>query len=194
MNGQRSKNSSKKNVFGFTIIELLTIITIISILTSIMFLNWKSVGEDLKLQQAANKLTQDIRKVSEMALSAKVIDEKNPAKNFVPAGGYGIHLRIHPSKEIFIFADCNDDKRFTPGNQCGSPGSKFEEKLSSLELAREIEIVNSDELDIVFKPPNPMVYINEASSGEETITIRLKSNPNKQKNIKINSAGLVYVE
>ena len=61
-----------RNNSGFTMIELFVVIAIISILSSVVFLNWRHGEQLFALQNSAYKLSQDIREIQEMTMSAKV--------------------------------------------------------------------------------------------------------------------------
>jgi prepilin-type N-terminal cleavage/methylation domain-containing protein len=180
---------------GFTLVELLTVLAIIFTLTSISFPFYRIAQKQYVLENAAQKLAQDIRKVQEMGMSAREItNPNNPSEKFIPKGGYGIYLKLNP-QEITIFADCNDDHQYTSGNVCGTPPNKFSEKIEDLNLESKVKLSSlspSWPLNITFKPPDPIVFIQGDSSA--AITISLENDPSKTKTIRINKAGLIYVE
>jgi prepilin-type N-terminal cleavage/methylation domain-containing protein len=180
---------------GFTLVELLTVLAIIFTLTSISFPFYRTAQKNYVLENAAQKLAQDIRRVEEMGMSAREITNPNdPREKIVPKGGYGIYLKLNP-QEIIIFADCNDDRQYTSGNVCGTFPRKFSEKIEDLNLESKVRLTNLSPLsplNITFKPPDPTIFIDGSDSA--TITISLESDPSKTKTIRINKAGLIYVE
>jgi prepilin-type N-terminal cleavage/methylation domain-containing protein len=180
---------------SFTLVELLIVIGIITILSSISFPFYRNAQKQYILESEAQKLAQEIRKVEEMGMSAKEItNPNNPSEKFVPSGGYGIYFKLGPQR-IIIFADCNNSHTYTPGNACGSIPNRFPEKIKDLNLDSRVRLAHlspSSPLDIVFKPPDPTVFINGGDLA--TITISLESDPSKTKKIIINKAGLIYVE
>jgi prepilin-type N-terminal cleavage/methylation domain-containing protein len=181
---------------SFTLVELLIVIGIITILSSISFPFYRNAQKQYILESEAQKLAQEIKKVEEMGMSAKEItNPNNPSEKFVPSGGYGIYFRLVPQR-IIIFADCDDSHTYTLAPPvCGTSPPRFFERIEDLNLDSRVRLANlspSSPLDIVFKPPDPTVFINGGDLA--TITIALESDPSKTKKIIINKAGLIYVE
>jgi len=54
---------------GFTLIELVTVVSVIIILSSLVFGNYQSSRDTLALDRAAQRLSQDLRRASELSLS-----------------------------------------------------------------------------------------------------------------------------
>lgn len=166
---------------AFTLVESLVTIFIIAILSLIVIPNYNSIRQQLALQRSAFKLSQDIRAVQEMAMSAKELGGE------IPAGGYGIYLRQGDS-DYLLYADTSPAN----GNEIYSGGDDIIE-IINLEKGVKIEDVSPASMSINFKPPDTSVSI---SGGEEeaVITISLESDPSRTRIIKVNKAGLIYVE
>lgn len=161
------------NQKGVTLIEFLVVTLVISILLGTIFAGYRGRNKELVLQRVASKLTADIERTREMAMSAQGVS----------AGGYGIHFRNNWSGQYVIFADENS-------NQARSAN----EDMSTIIIENDIVIeLSSNKLDIVFVPPVPDVYIDGAE-GNARIRVSIDGNPSKFKEIIVNSAGLVYVE
>ncbi|MCK5145890.1 prepilin-type N-terminal cleavage/methylation domain-containing protein [bacterium] len=68
-------NSSKKRIFkwkgesGFTLLELITVMVIVGIVTGVVSVSVDSVNEDMRLSNAANRALADIRHAQEMAMT-----------------------------------------------------------------------------------------------------------------------------
>ena len=58
----------KKN--GFSLVEILVVIFIVGLLSSIVFINYQEVRGQLALNRAAHQLLQDLRRAQEMSMSA----------------------------------------------------------------------------------------------------------------------------
>jgi len=160
---------------AFTLIELLVVTGIIILLSALVLPNYRTGESQLALQRSANKLAQDIRRAQEMAMSAKEFE------GVVPPGGYGINFQTNLTSYI-LFADLNNNKVFDSG-----------EAIETLSLERGVKISNlspTSPLTISFTPPDPTVNINPSNS----LAIITLSNNGQTKIIKVNKAGLIYVE
>lgn len=178
---------------GFTLTESLIVIAIIAILSVLVFPYYHPARKQLALQRSANQLAQDVRRAQGMALAAEEVGPSGA--KIIPEGGYGIYFKSTP-QEIIIFVDCNSNSHFDPGNVCGEPPNKFSEEIenigNNLESGVQISgLLPSSPLEIIFRPPDPVVVIN---GGEDNATITLISINGQTKSIKVNKAGLIYVE
>ncbi len=173
----------KKNK-GFTLIELLVTMVIIGILSSILFLGSRAEEKKLVLMRAAYVLTQDLREIQEMAMGAGEVSCNGDVTH-----SFGVYFhRVTLPDSYLIFADCNDNQH-----------KESKEVLREVKLGEGLRIQHIAPppvaLNIVFVPPDPMVYINGVESGAEgTISIWLEADPTRTKTIKINSAGRIEME
>jgi len=178
---------------GFTLVELLITIAIITILASVSFVGYGQRQKAVALQKEANILVSKIEEVREMAISARYFH------NDLPAGGYGIYFDSSSPNSYIIFADCDKDRFYDKtGTPCFDP-------INSTNHAEFIERINFEEgvyiktlpapVSITFKPPSPDVAIKTSSGLLDELTIKLGVTGSfKEKDIHFNSAGLVYVE
>lgn len=192
---------------GFTLVELLVSIFIIVLLAGIIFASYRTGGQQFALQRSANKLAQDIRRVQQMAMSAKEtnLGGQVPAgQEFVPKGGYGISFdTISSNSSYMIFADCNENRQYTSGNVCVS--DSYPEDVETIELEKGVQIKDiqkegggsPDRIDITFVPPDPEIHIVPPAGGEPSwceIILVLIADSSKTKTITINKAGLIEIE
>jgi prepilin-type N-terminal cleavage/methylation domain-containing protein len=170
---------------GFTLVELLTVLAIIFTLTSISFPFYRTAQKQYILENAAQKFVQDIRRAQEMAISARIC---GPCGNKVPPG-YGIYLH-QGNTSYFIYADTNPAQ----GNEIYDGGDVIIETIS-FEGGVFIKNVNPSSLSINFQPPDPKIsIIGPPSVDEVSIVLSLLTDNSKTKTIKLNKAGLIYVE
>jgi prepilin-type N-terminal cleavage/methylation domain-containing protein len=165
---------------GFTLVELLTVLAIIFTLTSISIPFYRTAQKQYVLEDAVQKLAQDIRRVEGMGMSAKKL-QGAPA-NF--QGGYGIRLEENHSNYI-LFADFNNNRDYDSGEEIETPSLGQNLQISSLSPGSP--------LTIVFVPPDPKVIINPSDSLA-SITVEVIGISGLQRTIKVNKAGLIYVE
>ena len=172
---------------GFTLIEMLTVLAIIFTLTSISFPIYRITQQEYILENAAQKLAQDIRRVQEMAISTRICEICSPKK--VPPG-YGVYLQEN-SFSYIIYADTNPEQ----GNEFYDDADTIIE-IVPLDNRIFIKSLVPSPLSINFRPPDPLVRIGNSSQtlNEGSITISLSNDTSKTKMIKINRAGLIYGE
>jgi len=181
---------SRKNG-GFSLTELLVVIAVVGILAAIIFPYYGSVRKQLSLQRSANKLVQDIRRVQGMALSAEEVGGE------IPEGGYGMYLKKNPSpqKSYILFADKDSNCKYTP-----AAGTGKEERIEEISFEEGVKIkdLSANYINIIFQPPEPGTYLKDNDGNDlgplVTIEICLIDDELKSKTIKINKAGLIYVE
>jgi len=163
---------------SFTLAELLVVSGIILLMSAIIFPNYRAGEQEFALQRSAHKLSQDLRRAEELALSAKAY----PGAPSSFKGGYGVNFQIN-STLYTLFADLNDNKVFDPGEDLEIPNLEKKVKISGL---------SASPLNVVFLPPDPQVFISGGSEAQ--ITISLETNPQKTKIIKVNQAGLIAIQ
>jgi prepilin-type N-terminal cleavage/methylation domain-containing protein len=83
---------------GFTLVELLAVISIIVLLTSITLPNYRTGDQNMSLERSAHKLSLDLRRAQGMAVSVSSFEGEYPF-------GYGIYFNLNQSDSYIIFAD-----------------------------------------------------------------------------------------
>ncbi|MBI3459053.1 prepilin-type N-terminal cleavage/methylation domain-containing protein [Candidatus Azambacteria bacterium] len=166
---------------GFTIIEILLVISIITILSSSIFINRHSAEDTQALNQAAQKLAFDIRRAQTLSLAGLGLDNSNGIC------GYGIHIENNTTYIIDIYEDKNsncDKKNLTQ--------QKGDKKLL-ITLNNGITI-STDLLDVIFIPPKPEVIIKKTGNNENTSAqITLTNAGGQKKTIEVTTAGQVNI-
>lgn len=196
---------------GFTILELLVVSAMIGILSVAVLAGYRTGERQLALQRAGQKLTQDIRRTQEMAMSLKELPSGG-----IPPGGYGIFFQRYGSVgqynyDIYFYADINNNQRYSAGGDLIVETIYRESQKIYLEKGVKIKQINLNngpaacddenpyptEFHINFAPPDPIVDIKRAtgpSCPQATIIIALTSNENIIKTITVNNVGLIYVK
>jgi len=182
---------------GITLIEIIVVIFIISMFSTVLISDFPRIQRQFALSRATYKLAQDIRKTQDLGLSGvKITDAEG---NLIDAKGYGIfiNLAVLPSEQYVIYADKDGDNRYT---------SDFNDYIvetvivnavdSDLEI-KEIININDSFVSINFSPPDPITKIDTLQNNDQHrvgIVLGLKSDDSVQKTVWVNTSGLIRVQ
>jgi len=192
---------------SFSLIELLVIISMISILTISVVPNFHLADSKIALERAAYKMAQQIRSVEEMAMSSKGTPISTFKSNFFPQGGYGLYFATNTdSISYIIFADCNGNEKYdegggSPSIDCANSGtgsSAYPEKVYNISLDSGIKIkqgsgpnqINS----VIFIPPDPELRMQPNPHSNPKIKLFSTKDANKCVNIYINDVGNIEIK
>ena len=172
------KRSSER---GFTIVELMMVMAIITVITLISVANYHQGNLQTVLDMQANQFAQDARRMQEWAMAAHQIGGASFA-------GYGIHISAGTSGSYKIFTDNVINGYFDGGDAV----------RQTVNLDGKIEVASADSnpVSIDFVPPNPTTKISNDSATQldtSTIVFTLKGT-SIERRVTINRAGLIYVE
>lgn len=180
------------NKAGFTLVELLTSIFIITLITGLFMVNYRGLDKRSSLSVVKQKLVSDIRTAQNYSLGSKTYDGTN-----TPAGGWGAHFDTSDTSRYIIFADGStiDDP---VGNRVYEASEAVEIKtlpagviISSLvDIDADGAPSNQNNLDIVFFPPDPVTYVNSNSTHNAVINL-VESINNNTGAISVNFLGLI---
>lgn len=168
---------------AFTLVEIMVVISIVVFISATVMLNYRQSSQQLALSRSAYKLSQDIRKAGELAMSAKEF------QGAIPSGGYGVYLKLSWGNYYKIYADTNGNEKYDTAD--GEVATVY------LEEGIILQAISPSSLSINFKPPNPTIKIKTeggSDSSTATITLSMSSDLTKTKKVKVNTAGLTEVE
>jgi prepilin-type N-terminal cleavage/methylation domain-containing protein len=176
---------------SFTLIELLVVTVIITLLSLVVFLNYRAGGQQLALQRSANKLAQDIRRAQGMAMSAKEYGGEVPPR-------YGIECSTDNPDYCILFADVNDNGLYQEVLDEEVERITFERGVSVQQLfvgdppSSQFRV----RVGVTFKPPDPATTIRGSGDPDDGLPVTqiVLTNGTETKSINVNKAGLIYVE
>lgn len=166
---------------GFTMIEMVTVLGIIVIMSVITFANYHSGNQQYVLENEAYLLAQNFRKVQEMALSSRDIPGVN-------AFGYGIYLK-QGDAGYKLYADLTDP-----------PDGVYQASdytVLDVAMAKNVYFVSvtPDILSVNYTPPDPLTTLTGSTGQavEATIVLGMEG-VTKTQTVIVNRGGLIYVQ
>ena len=148
-----SGNYKDKDKGGFTLIEAIVSIAIVTVIMSVVLFNYSTFSDNLALSSAAQEMAVTIRQAQTYGLSVKEV---------TPTGGvfdkaYGVYFDVNDQLNYYLFVDSNGDKKYN-----GS--SELIEKVSLRNGIKVSNVCNETAcppvatvkiMDVTFLRPNP---------------------------------------
>lgn len=183
LNAKRySLNAFAKGGKGFTMVEMIVVIGIVTIIASIGIVSFRSGGRATDLTREAQTLALNLRRAQNMALAGTLYQGATP-------GGYGIHLDAASPNSYVLFADLDNNKLFGAG-----------EAVETVTFARNVVITGlapAASLNIVYSPPEPTTTVYDdtgANLGNTASAILGYSGAALSKTVNINISGQISVQ
>ncbi len=190
------KNSLFAKQKGVSFTELIVVLAVILIITTIVSVNYHEFRGSLALDRTANKIAQDIRKTLNLSISSPA----PPVDGVVSsdfAGGYGIRF-YEDENRYEALTHTGEELRYS----AVEPANLEEKGI----IISEVEVCTSHPV-IFFFPPDPLVFIGDHSISDEDlregpfsgsceemkITIALHGYEDNYREIRVNEAGFVEV-
>ena len=171
---------------GFTLLELIISIAIITTLIGIFLANYHGGNKRTELIMIAQKMVTDIRLAQNNTLgSVKYGDD-------IPAGGWGVHFNLYENDSGYlIFADLDEDSAYDSGEGNEDNGARLINFPDYIKI-ESISVGLGQRVDIVFVPPDPVTIINYGPGTSSEVTITLKEDvQGSTKDIYVNFFGLI---
>ena len=177
---------------GFTLIEMLVVISVTLILSAVLIGYSREAGKQLLLVNNQAKLVSLISRAKSLSIVTFIENTALPSSPSDPkVCGYGVHVE-KGTGEVSIFRDlaidcANSDNKF------GSGDVKLTSQLDIFKLDSQVTQFASDTTlrDVIFIPPDPTTIINgDVSTKEAAISIEVKDGSSKS-TVKINNAGRI---
>jgi len=153
----------------------------------------------LALTRTALKLVQDLREMEEKAMGAEKVNCSGTSVTY----SFGVYFNssFYPFS-YFLFADCDNNQRKS-GSDVLLKEVFLEKGVKICKLLKPGTHSQIDETNIVFSPPDPMVFISYPQGAiwqkfdwgkEQKIILCLEDDPAVQKIVKVNNAGKIEIE
>jgi prepilin-type N-terminal cleavage/methylation domain-containing protein len=151
---------------GFTMIEMLTVLAIFAVLTSVVLFNYTKFRSDTILTNMAYEIALSIREAQIYGVSARGVKiDGGPSLDF--SVSHGIYIPADNSNQYFLFADNDGDSEFTgtscaaTSDICVTPYSLLGSiKITDIQIEGQCSL-DPESLSIVFRRPNPEPIISD---------------------------------
>lgn len=189
-------NKTSYNKRGFTLIEILVSMSIITILATVVLLSRNKYADNIKLKDQAYTIAIAVREAQAYSMGVR---SAAPGDFTIP---YGVHIQMN-TDDITLFADRNKNGRFDPSNEavvvyplsnsfglqlCGTSGGV--QNCSGV-----------DSYMVLFNRPNPTATMSFLNSQGNSINgrtppaaIRVSLPNSGSKTISIDSTGQVGIQ
>lgn len=187
---------------GFALIELVVVMGIFVVVSSLVLANNTRFGGSVLLQNLAYDIALTIRQAQVYGIAVRGASSSNFS------AGYGMYFESAPDKNktYVLFADLNGNGIYDP-----TPDDSIDARVASTDIGRNYKIsrlcapastecneINTvDRLDIVFKRPEPdaSIFADEITSGtEDSARIVIASPRGDTKSIVVERNGQISVQ
>ncbi len=171
---------------GFTLIELIVSISIVTLVSSIFLANFHKYGNKGNVDMLAQKIASDIRMIQSYAFGLKKFNGSSPS------GGWGIHFDKANNDQYIIFADHVYNHNY-------DVSEKYKIiKTNNTQISNlKVNGANKNWISITAEPPDPIIWICDDTTPLCSTTtdaeIVLESS-DEQKIIEINCFGLIDIK
>jgi prepilin-type N-terminal cleavage/methylation domain-containing protein len=188
----------KHKRFGFTLIEMLVTLSIVTLLTTMVLVYSRQNESMTNLIRDSDRLVFNLHQVqnsSLLTLQPTATSVGSPTKNIC---GWGIYFNNDSSYTLFHdLCDSTTPGSTTPkGNNLYDSGEEYE----TVNVLRGVIIKHSDIQSIVFVPPNPDIQVYDGVTASHltdhliTVQMCLAAQPDTCFVISINPAGQISKE
>ncbi len=159
---------------GFTLLEILIVVSVITILSAMLAGYSRQSGRQLLLATTEANLLSLFSRAKFLSIETFFQEADSPGGSKVCA--YGVHVD-RSAQEIFIFRDGIPELGSCPGDNVYKSGSndlRLSGEIDGVKLNADVLSLGTGSLDdIVFIPPDPEVVIN--GSGDTSATLVVNS-------------------
>ena len=167
---------------GFTIPELLVSVFIIVLMTAIILPSWHAGETTLALDRAAHKLSQDVRKATELAQRAQFFQCVTGT-----ISGYGMYISSGTPASYTLYVECNANQTYDVG---------IDAVFQAVTLENKIQITSAipSSFSVLFVPPVPTITIQPGNPAQAQITLSVVDDLSRFKVITITIKGIIDID
>ena len=148
---------------GFTLLELIVVMGVISFLAVLMLANYRGGRATLAEQRSIQTVAQAIRAAQNRSLASNCV---------TPPCRFGVHFDTSLRK-IEIFNDANMNAQYDLGEELAEESYRVETRVAITDLSPNYVCGTARCLDILFDPPDPIVIFNHDPPVGNSVTIAI---------------------
>ncbi len=203
----KNGRSITKLIKGFTLVEVLVTLGIVTVIMSTVLFNYRTFNDSLALSSAAQEMAIVIRQAQTYGLTVKEVSIGGGQFS----SAYGVYFDKRTSPQTYVlFADIDADRTYDAGSGCGSGSTECVELFTFRNGVIITEVTNEsgglpepsvEMLQVTFLRPNPDAAIyftnnsNQIKAGPSfTGKVKLVSRGGKFATITIESTGQVLAQ
>ncbi len=196
---ERLKSFSRAGNKGLTYVELIVVLGIFAVMTSVVLFNYGEFQGKVEIKNLASEIALKIVEAQKSALSGK-LPSQTIGQNWKPS--FGVYFDITTPKQFIYFVDLNDANGYEAGEALdtisiakGSYIDKIDKCSGGSSCALGSNPISS--FSVSFKRPDSQAIFSISPSvtvtGSEYVQITVKSVKNSAGTIKIYPSGRVQV-
>ncbi len=184
-----------KNQKGFTLVELLVVISIVVIFPTIVVSNFPAVKLQFALSRQAHNFAQDVRSTQDRALSALDFNDQFGVSQSIYGYGVFIDTSSLGNTKYIIYADKDPGNRYYDELDLVVAIVDFSTSEPGI-IIKEVQNAIGQSISINFAPPKPSTTISVLDEGQQGINVvfAMESDPEKTKIVFINTSGLIEIK
>ena len=172
---------------GLTLTEMLIVVSIAVIFSSMVFANYGTGKDSMALERAGQKLAQDLRRVQEMAMAGSFGSGVNAVGIYFDEANPNVYI-IFDDKNANYLYDGSGEKREEISIEAG---------IKICDIKNNDTPVSNNYISISFAPPEPVTRIENSNTGNNVSIILSPQNdcpaPTKSRIVNINNVGRIEV-
>ncbi len=182
---------------GFSLVELLVTVSIFTVITGIILINFPSFSSKIALENLANEIALAVRQAQVFGVASR---EFGIGSSIFPT--HGAHFDSTQATTFFIYADTNDNSKYDGDAELLETFTvRRRNYISGLcgFLTSDSICTPLTKLDVTFSRPDPEpTVLGTIANGEEAnysyATITVKSPPGNTRMVRVWSNGQIAIQ
>lgn len=191
---ESARSARKRLSAGFTLIEMLVVVAIIVIVTSLALAKNSQFNNTILLSDTAYDISFSIRQAQVYGLSVKEFTGNGISSTF--SVGYGVYFNANTPSQYTLFVDTDRDHLYQ------NPPDAIEQsvilrnnyRISTLCGSRNgTETCGLSSLTVAFERPNPDAFMSSGGAAYDSVRLILQARGGDTRSINIFTTGQISV-